>query len=78
MFLHFHFITLEQFQFERPGGGGFWKCVVRVVNTLLKCISSVVYNKSKCDSRGEGERWYGHFLNGVDSSNKAWKATKIT
>ncbi len=40
---------------EGGGGGreGFWKCVGRGVNMLLKCICRVVYNKSKCGSGGE-------------------------
>ncbi len=41
------------------GGESFWKCIGRGVNTLFKCVCRVVYNKSKCGSRGE--RWYGYY-----------------
>ncbi len=54
----------------------FWKCICRGVNMLFKCVRRVVYNKSKCGSRGWG-RWYGHFLNGVDSSNRREKLQKL-
>ncbi len=61
---------------EGPRREGFWKCVGRGANTLFKCVCRVVNNKSKCGSRGE--RWYSHFLNGVYSSNKTRKVSKIT
>ncbi len=51
---------LGRFQFERPGGGlegkVFENVLVGEVNMLFKCICRVVYNKSKCSSRGERER----------------------
>ncbi len=55
----------------------FKNVLVGGVNMLFKCVCRVVYSKSKCGSRG-WKRWYGHFLNGVDSPNKARKAAKIT
>ncbi len=58
------------------GGGreGFWKSAGKGVNMLFKSFCRVVYNKSKCGSRGE---MIWPLLNGVDSSDKAWKLQKL-
>ncbi len=48
-------------------------------NLLTSVISyKAIRGTKNLNAAVGGERWYDHFLNGVDSSNKARKATKIT